>query len=91
MLCGTCNPTNKMTAVRMHTSGMQFNARQTRSFAMNPDAITQKVYFDINIGNKEAGRVTIGLYGNDVPKTAEVRRPFTTSRKNGLLDARAMY
>jgi hypothetical protein len=40
--------------------------------ALNPDAITKKVYFDIKIGDKEAGRVTFGLYGKDVPRTAEV-------------------
>lgn len=37
----------------------------------NPDAITKKVFMDINIGSEPAGRITIGLYGDDVPKTAE--------------------
>ena len=37
----------------------------------NPDAITQRVYFDVNIGANAAGRIEIGLYGNDVPKTAD--------------------
>lgn len=48
--------------------------QQVRSYAMNPDAITKKVFFDIKIGDKDAGRVTMGLYGDDVPKTVEVRR-----------------
>ncbi len=29
----------------------------------NPNAITKKVYFDLEVANKPAGRVTIGLYG----------------------------
>lgn len=31
--------------------------------------VTDKVYFDITIGGKEAGRVEIGLFGKTVPKT----------------------
>ena len=33
--------------------------------------VTQKVFFDLTIGGQPAGRVTMGLYGDDVPKTAE--------------------
>lgn len=32
--------------------------------------ITDKVFLDINIDGKPAGRVVIGLYGDIVPKTA---------------------
>ena len=31
--------------------------------------ITQKVYMDIEIGGKDAGRIVYGLYGDVVPKT----------------------
>lgn len=31
--------------------------------------ITQKVFFDLTVAGKPAGRVVVGLYGNAVPKT----------------------
>lgn len=36
--------------------------------AYNESAITKKVYFDITTGGAPAGRVVIGLYGDEVPK-----------------------
>lgn len=33
--------------------------------------VTEKVFFDVEIGGEKAGRVVIGLFGTTVPKTAK--------------------
>lgn len=33
--------------------------------------VTDRVYFDISIGDKPAGRIKMGLFGKAVPKTTE--------------------
>merc|ERR1712083_656894 len=35
------------------------------------DTVTEKVYFDIAIDGEDVGRITFGLFGNTVPKTAK--------------------
>lgn len=56
-------------------AALQAPRPQLRCFAATHNAgeVTKQVFFDISIGDKEAGRITIGLYGDSVPKTAEVR------------------
>ena len=35
------------------------------------EEVTQRVFFDVTIGDKKAGRIVIGLFGKTVPKTVK--------------------
>lgn len=63
---------------------MFLNASPTSSQTKKSAAdavVTHKVFFDIKINDKEAGRITIGLFGDDVPKTVENFRALCTGEK----------
>ena len=58
-----------------------FSMTQAAAEPASKGKITDQVYLDIAINGEKAGRIVIGLFGDDVPKTAENFRALCTGEK----------
>ena len=53
--------------------------------------ITNKVFFDVEIGGEPAGRIVMGLYGETVPKTVDNFRALCTGEKGNGASGKPLH
>jgi peptidylprolyl isomerase len=55
------------------------------------EEVTSRVFFDVDIDGKDAGRIVIGLFGKTVPKTAENFRALCTGENGTTSNGKALH
>jgi len=60
-------------------------AKAAKDEAQRAAKFTSEVYFDIDIGGEPAGRITMGLYGEQVPKTVKNFHALCTGENDKFL------
>ncbi len=74
------SPASSSSSPATYTAPARSTDAQEKKGAMDA-VVTHKVYFDIKINDKEAGRVVMGLFGDDAPNTVENFRALCTGEK----------
>lgn len=69
-----------------------FNPTDATAQTSQEAKVTHKVFFEIDINGKVIGKIVIGLFGDDVPKTAENFRCLCTGEKGmGTMGKKLSY